>query len=271
MGQLASNIPDQPEQQSAFGYRLRQWRRQRGMSQLDLALEAEISPRHLSFVETGRSRPKRELVLRLAEALEIPLRERNDLLIAAGLPAAYFEEDYDSTELEVYREAIRELISNHQPYPALVLNRWGDVVDGNATAFALFPELVADTPVNLYEAYLSSPRWKAIVENWDEVAWAAHEHLNSDARRYSGDQRMQTLLGFIQDQLKDIPRPDSLPDSPSIRTRLNLGGECLETTTMIARFGPVNDVFLSELRVEMIFPTNDNARRFFAQLGAASA
>ncbi|PHQ27092.1 transcriptional regulator [Marinobacter guineae] len=252
---------------SAFGHKLRFWRNQKRLSQLELAVEAELSPRHLSFIETGRSRPKRDLVLRLAETLDIPLRERNELLMAAGLPAAYFEEDYESDQLEVYRAAIRELITNHQPYPALVLNRWGDVVDGNATAFMMFPELKADEPVNLYQAYLSSPKWKAVVDNWDEVAWAAYEHLLSDASRYQGDERMQALILEIQELLREIPKPESLPDSPSIRTRLNMGDEILETTTMIARFGPVNDVFLSELRVEMIFPANESARLFFAKLG----
>ncbi|MDF0750980.1 helix-turn-helix transcriptional regulator [Marinobacter sp. 71-i] len=252
-------------ERSAFGHKLRYWRRHRGMSQLDLALEAEISPRHLSFIETGRSRPKRELILKLAETLDIPLRERNELLMAAGLPAAYFEEDYHSSELVVYRKAIHELITNHQPYPALVLNRWGDVVDGNATTYLMFPEFRADNPVNLYQTYLSSPKWKELVVNWDEVAWAAYEHLVSDASRYRGDERMQALILEIQDLLRDTPRPDMMPDSPSIRTRLNMGGEILETTTMIARFGPVNDVFLSELRVEMIFPANEGARRFFSQ------
>ncbi|MCG8520447.1 MAG: helix-turn-helix domain-containing protein [Pseudomonadales bacterium] len=249
---------------SAFGFLLRRWRRQRGMSQLDLALATGVSGRHLSFVETGRSRPKRALVLTLAEALDIPLRERNELLLAAGLPAAYFEFDYDSAELSVYRSAIAELIENHLPYPALVLNRWGDVVDANRTAFAMFPELVAEQPVNLYQAYLSSDHWKAVIENWSEVAWAAYGHLQGDAARYCGDERMQSLLRFIEDCLKDVPKPANLPSSPSIRTRLNLNGQVLETTTMVARFGPVNDVFLSELRVEMIFPANDNARRFFA-------
>ncbi|WP_420390791.1 helix-turn-helix domain-containing protein [Marinobacter sp.] len=250
---------------SAFGHKLRYWRRHRGMSQLGLALEADISPRHLSFIETGRSRPKRDLVLKLAGTLEVPLRERNEMLMAAGLPAAYFEEDYDSKELAIYRKAIHELITNHQPYPALVLNRWGDVVDGNATAFLMFPEFKADPLANLYREYLSSTKWKELVINWDEVAWAAYEHLVNDASRYQGDERMQALIQEVQGLLRNTPRPELMPDSPSIHTRLNMGGDILETTTMIAHFGPVNDVFLSELRVEMIFPANDNARRFFSQ------
>ncbi|MFE8070846.1 helix-turn-helix domain-containing protein [Marinobacteraceae bacterium S3BR75-40.1] len=266
MGSVAAPAAKQA-QVSAFGRQLKQWRKQRRMSQLDLAVEAEISPRHLSFIETGRSRPKRELVLKLAETLDVPLRETNHLLTAAGLPAVYAEQDYDSHALKVYREAVSELINNHAPNPAFVLNRWGDVMHANPTAYRMLPQDSESGPLNLYEAYLFSDHWPHIIDNWPEVAWSAYWYLQKDAERFWGDARMQSLVERVYDLVKELPRPAALGASPSVRTRLNMGGQILETTTMVAHFGPTNDVFLSELRVEMIFPTNPQARTFFETLG----
>lgn len=252
-------------EQSTFGIQLRRWRKQRGLSQLDLALAAEVSPRNLSFVETGRSRPKRDLILKLADALEIPLRERNSLFLAAGLPAAYEERDFQHEDLDVYRQAISDLITKHEPWPAFVVNRWGDLIDFNAPARKLLPP-DAQPPLNLYESYLFSAYWPGLVENWSEVAWSAYWHLREDAARYWGDERMQALLHRVFQLVQDLPQPSSGSGSPTTRTRLRMGSQIVETTTMVARFGTSQDVLLSELSVEMIFPANEAARVFFAQL-----
>src|SRR5918912_2276126 len=126
---------------------LRDWRRRRRLSQLELALEADVSTRHLSFVETGRSAPSREMVLRLAEQLEVPLRERNHLLLAAGFAPVYAETAWDDPQLEAVRAAVRQVLAGHEPYPAVVVDRAWNLVDANASV-ALFtaglpPELLA--------------------------------------------------------------------------------------------------------------------------------
>src|SRR3954462_617983 len=139
-----------PAQRSA-GELLREWRERRRLSQMDLALEAGVSTRHLSFVETGRSAPSREMVLRLAEHLELPLRERNHLLLAAGFAPVYGEHAIDAPEMAPVRDAVRRLLAGHEPFPALVVDRHWPLVDGNA-GLGLRPDGVApallEPPVN---------------------------------------------------------------------------------------------------------------------------
>lgn len=118
----------------SVGELLRQWREHRRLSQLELALDAEISARHLSFIETGRSRPSREMILRLADHLEVPLRERNPLLLAAGYAPIYAEADLGSPRMLAVRQAIRQILSGHEPYPAVVIDGRWNLVEANASA-----------------------------------------------------------------------------------------------------------------------------------------
>ena len=114
------------------GALLREWRERRRLSQLDLSIQADISTRHLSFVETGRSRPTPEMILRLTEQLDVPLRERNALLLAGGYAPAYQQHDLDEPELDSVRAALRQVLKGHEPYPAIVINRWWELLDANA-------------------------------------------------------------------------------------------------------------------------------------------
>src|SRR3954466_8217685 len=128
------------------GAQLRGWRERRRLSQLELAIEADISTRHLSFVETGRSKPSREMVLHLAERLEVPLRDRNQLLLAAGYAPAYAEHGIEAPEMSPVRQALKRVLDGHAPYPALVVDRWWNILDANASLSVLLdgvaPELL---------------------------------------------------------------------------------------------------------------------------------
>ena len=121
----------------SVGELLREWRERRRLSQLDLAIRADISTRHLSFVETGRSRPTPTMILRLTEQLEVPLRERNVLLLAGGYAPAYPQHSLDDRELDSVRAALRQVLAGHEPYPAVVINRWWELLDGNAAVALL--------------------------------------------------------------------------------------------------------------------------------------
>src|SRR5687768_18316590 len=127
----------------SVGVLLRDWRQRRRLSQLDLAVEAEVSARHLSFVETGRSKPSRELVLHLAEHLEVPLRERNSLLLAAGYAPVYAETPLDADTMQPVRAALDKVLAGHEPYPAVIVDRRWDLVSANASAMAVLTEGVA--------------------------------------------------------------------------------------------------------------------------------
>ena len=126
-----------PRATPAVGQLLREWRERRRISQLDLSIQAEVSARHLSFVETGRSQPTPGMILRLSEQLDVPLRERNALLLAGGYAPAYPEHSLDEPELTRLRAALRQILAGHEPYPALVINRWWEMLDGNAAVAVL--------------------------------------------------------------------------------------------------------------------------------------
>src|SRR5215218_7125223 len=162
-------------QQRPVGELLRQWRERRRRSQLDLALDAEISTRHLSFVETGRSAPSREMVLRLAEQLEVPLRERNSLLLAAGYAPVYSESGLDAAPLAAVRAAIRQLLTAHEPYPAVVIDRNWHMVEANASVGLLLagvrPDLL-EPPVNVLRVSLHPEGMAPLTVNLGE--WRAH-------------------------------------------------------------------------------------------------
>ena len=158
-----------------LGTLLRDWRQRRRLSQLDLALEAGVSARHLSFVETGRSKPSREMVLQLAEQLEVPLRERNRLLLAAGFAPAFEERPIDAPEMAPVRDALDRVLTGHEPYPAVVVDRWWNLVAANRS-IALFtagvPAELLEPPVNVLRVSLHPEGMAPRIVNYGE--WRAH-------------------------------------------------------------------------------------------------
>ncbi|MCP5162124.1 MAG: helix-turn-helix transcriptional regulator [Hahellaceae bacterium] len=245
---------------NAFGSRLKYWRKQAGLSQLQFACKAEVSPRHLSFLETGRSRPNAAIVLQLSECLQLPLREQNELLRLAGLAPAFPDQDFSQTELEPYRHAIQRMLQKHNPFPAWSLNRWGDVIEANETAQRLFPAL-RQAGVNLYQSFMQNNEWKRVIENWEEVAQAAFQHLLKDAARYPHDRKLSDMIEAMYALLGSSKPAESAPQGPGILTQLNVNGQTLEMTTLVAQFGPVTDVFLSELKVELMYPVSVEGER----------
>src|SRR5580693_2684327 len=157
------------------GELLREWRERRRISQLDLAIEAEVSARHLSFVETGRSRPTPAMILRLTEHLGVPLRERNTLLLAGGYAPAYPQRGLDEPEMDAVRAALRQILAGHEPYPAVVVNRWWDLVDANESTRILTegcaPSLL-EPPLNVLRLSLHPDGMTPRIANFAE--WRAH-------------------------------------------------------------------------------------------------
>ena len=170
---------------TAFGDLVRYWRRVRAMSQLDLAAAAATTPRYMSFVETGRSQPSREMVQRLAIAMDIPLRDRNGLLVAAGFAPMYPEHDIDDPAIEQVMRALQRMLDVHDPYPAVVMDRRWNVVRANNGAARLFGGLCAPDPVpdpaNVLQLMLEPGPVRAAVRNWNEVAPALLERARREA------------------------------------------------------------------------------------------
>jgi transcriptional regulator with XRE-family HTH domain len=246
---------------------LRQWRQRRRRSQLDLALDTGISARHLSFVETGRSRPSRGLLLALAEQLDVPLRERNALMLASGYAPAYGESDLDGAETAQAREAIERLLAGHEPYPAVLLDRWGDVVMTNSCVGPLLDGVDAQLltpPINTYRLSLHPSGLVARIRNRAE--WTAHlGHRLARLARLTGDPRLAELLAEIRNYPGVAEILDDLPDATSSELLLTLqlahpAGE-LRLHTTVTSFGSPHDVTLSELTVESFFPADDATRQ----------
>lgn len=252
---------------SPFGQHLRHWRTRAGKSQLELASEAGTTPRHLSFIETGRSRPGVELVLRLATALDIPIRERNALLFAAGLPPSYPAFALEDEAMKPIQRVLDRVLASHEPYPAWVGSRGFRFLSSNRAAEALFPGMCAMSPEAIVELWFGPGPFRQMVENWQDVVWAGVAALRREAVRAS-DPALTALLRRAEAHARAIPAPehDARPELPVICPRLNIGGRRVRTISTVMRFDTAIEVTASELRVELMFPADDDSELFFRDL-----
>jgi transcriptional regulator with XRE-family HTH domain len=272
MNAHASTARAQPVQPVHIGEHLRGWRQRRHLSQLDLAGDAEISARHLSFVETGRSAPSRDMVLKLAERLDVPLRERNVLLVAAGFAPAFPQRPLDDPALRSAREAINLVLKAHEPNPALAYDRHYNLVSANRMVAPLLegvPERLLGQPFNILRLAFHPEGLAPRTVNLPE--WAAHllERLHRQCEVTADPE----LIKLYQD-LKSYPIParsGPLPpdNNVAIPFKLRLDGEVLSfiSTTMV--FGTPVDITLQELALETFFPADDLTAERMRQMAAS--
>lgn len=254
-----------------FGHALKRWRTSRRMSQLDVATRAGTTTRHLSFLETGRSRPSQEMVLRLADALALPLSDKNALLAAGGFAAAFPERHLDDDALGPVRFVIRRLLASHAPYPAIVLDRWYDILDANLGGRRLFVGGAAidpDDPPNLVDLMLGP--LKAAVVNWDELIWDAVTRLRKEAAAAPDDARLADLLARVEAEARPLPQPTSLPP-PVLFTRARFNGLELTTLSTLVHFGGSRDVTVDGLHLELVYPADPATDAALRALGAGGS
>ncbi len=265
-----------------FGSLLKQWRLFRHISQFDLALEAEVSQRHISFLETGRANPSRGMVLALANSLDLPLRERNSLLRSAGFGAVFAEGDLDEASHQVFREALQQTLDHAEPYPALVLNGQWNMIMANNAALRFFNVFI--DPFAALAAMGNPDRFQMVrlclhedgllpyIENWEEL--------------------MSTFLARTRRALLDNPKDEHLPvlieeilthpnapadwrkvwsshSAPAIEMIMSKGSSRYRLFTMLAHFGAPTDVTLEELSVELFYPADDATREQLQKLAQA--
>jgi transcriptional regulator with XRE-family HTH domain len=247
-----------------LGALLRDWRQRRRLSQLDLALESGVSARHLSFLETGRSKPSREMVLHLSEQLEVPLRDRNRMLLAAGFAPAFEERPIDAPEMAPVREALDRVLTGHEPYPAVVVDRWWNLVAANG-CIAMFTADVAaelmEPPVNVLRVSLHPEGMASRILNYGE--WRAH--LLDRLRRQvalTADER----LAALHDELVAYPGETADVHGPggeiAVPLRFQAGGRELAFFSTIATFGTAVDITLAELAIEAFFPADQQTATY---------
>ena len=259
MNAHASTVRAEPAKPLHVGDHLREWRQRRHLSQLDLAGDAEISARHLSFVETGRSAPSRDMVLKLAERLDVPLRERNVLLVAAGFAPAFPQRSLDDPALSSAREAINMILKAHEPNPALAYDRHWNLVSANRMLAPLLegvPQQLLSAPLNVLRLAFDPEGLAPRTVNLPE--WAAHLlerlHRQCEATADPGVLALYRELKSYSIPARSGPLP---PDNVAIPLKLRFGNDVLSFMSATMIFGTPIDVTLSEMALETFFPADE--------------
>lgn len=236
------------------------------MSQLDLAAAAGTTTRHVSFLETGRSRPGQELVLRLATTLDVPIRERNALLAAAGLPPAYPDHPLSDQAMRSINLVLDRVLHTHEPYPAWVVGRGLQFLRSNCAAESLFPGLCSRSPESIVDLWYGPGPFRELVENWKDVVFVGVAQLRREATR-TADPELLELARRAEAHLQAVQpaAARALPELPVVCPRLKIGDRTVRTISAILRFDTAIEVTASELRVELMFPADEASAAFFRE------
>ncbi|MGY8662862.1 helix-turn-helix transcriptional regulator [Bradyrhizobium sp. UFLA05-109] len=250
---------------TSAGALLRHWRDIRGKTQLDLSFDAGVSQKHISFVESGRSTPSRQMLLDLAQALDVPLRERNELLLAAGYAPSYFDPALDAPVMTSINRALQRMLRQHEPFPAIVMDRYWNVLMTNEAApqlFNCFIDMSArPTPRNLLHLMFDPEGMRPFVANWPETARGLLARVYREAVGRVIDERMKALLAELSQYpgVKPEWRAPSPGDAlPMIPLTFVKDGVTLDYFSMITTVGTPQTVTAEELRLECMFPANDS-------------
>lgn len=285
---MTSEVRETPRQAAyartmhdGFGPQLRAWRAARRLSQEAVAARAGVSPRHLSFVETGRSQPSRDLVLALADALDVPLRDRNVLLQAAGYAAAYRASALDGDELRHVRAALDHLLRQQEPYGAVVVDRRWNIVTSNAGAARLFARFPPRSPAgldamqNVVLGTLHPDALRPYIVNWDDVAAHLVARLHHEVAAAPGDDDRRRLLAAAL-AIPGVPAAWRVPApgrvaGPTLPVHLRAGDLELRLFTLITSLGTPLDVTAEEVHVESWFPADDASDRALREIAGSPA
>ncbi len=244
--------------EQAFGSLLKDWRSARRMSQLELGLAANVSARHISFIETGRARPSRSMVLQLSETLEVPRPYRNTLLNAAGFAAAYQRRDLDADEMVHVRAAMEWTLERHDPFPAIAIDRRWLVVSANTCAGMLLSGIGVGVGDSMLEA-MTRPQVKDAIDNWPEVARHTITRLRTESAHLGGDPVLDEAADRLAGDVGPVPADaGSLP--AVVPTCYRANGMVLSLISTIAQFGSAEDIALADLKIELMFPADDMTR-----------
>lgn len=254
-----------------FGPLLRHWRTTRRLSQLDLALEANVSARHVSFLETGRAAPSRSMVQQLADVLAIPRGERNSIYEAAGFRGLYQRKPLDDQQLAPVRQAMQRLIQNHSPYPAIVKDRLWRVVDMNPSAQMLFGLAGIGMGDSLLDALAAPDQGRDFIENWGEVGYYTMQRLRAEARIAGGIPELDAAAVHLARDPDIAAFQPSVPMPAIVSTIFRSADFRLPLFSTFAQFGGAEDLTLNELVIELMFPANAEAETLLATLAASAS
>jgi len=247
--------------ETTFGLALKEWRNRRRVSQLDLGSLAGVSARHISFLETGRSEPSREMVHHLSEYLEVPLSEHNALLHAAGFAPAYSQRDLRDDDMTQVRAAVDWTLERHDPFPALALDRHWKVVRANSSAMIMITAIGLSEGESMLSAITDTERMEAAVTNWEEVAQHLIVRLRTESAFVGGDPVLEAAADkMVKHQRARWPvRSGTLQAVVPIQFKAR--DTVLSLFSTIAQFGTAEDIALADLRIEMYFPADEQTRQ----------
>ena len=253
----------------ATGHVLTEIRRARRLSQLDLSLQAEVSTRHISFIETGRAQPSREMLLRLSEVMGLSHRDSNRLMNAFGYAAVFSDMSLDDSAMQPVREALQIMLDKHDPYPAAVLDiEWNLLMANSAMQrlmLALMPATQRQPSTNMLELLFDKQGLRAYLSNWDTVASLLLRRLRLQLSSHptaSLAKLMDKLLSMDPPPDWQTPSPDSW-EGPMLTSELNINGQQLKVFSTLSSFGTALDAGLQELMIESYFPADEQTRLFF--------
>jgi transcriptional regulator with XRE-family HTH domain len=262
------------EPQTGFGHLLREWRARRRVSQLDLAVEAGVSSRHVSFIETGRAQPSREMILMLARVLDVPLRDRNELLMAAGYAAMYRASDLDAPALEQARRALDFMLRQQEPYPAIVVDRSWSILKANGGAVRLVetftdPDAASEWGGNAMRLMFHPRGFRPHIVNWEAMAAALIQWLHRDVLSGLGGDETRNLLQELLAYPGVPPRWRTLDldvsTAPFLSIDFRKGNLHLRFFSTLTSLGTPHDITLQELRVEAFFPADAATEEAYRQ------
>ena len=265
---------------ASFGGRLRWWRERRGLSQLGLAAAAETTQRHVSFLESGRAAPSREMILRLADVLNLSLRQQNALFVAAGYAPAWCESELSAPELAQVNGALDYMLAQQEPYPAFVVDRRWNLLRANAGAGRLTEFLTGPAPAappveppNLAIALVSPEGLRPFIVNWEEVVLYFLRGVCADALADGTPETADLLRRLLAvpgaPRLSQVPPPDEMT-APVLVIHFRRGETSLRLFTTIATLGTPQDVTVQEIRIECFFPADDITARTCRDWAAAA-
>lgn len=269
--------PNRPSGSSAsgFGPMLREWRRARGASQLDLALNCGLSQRHLSFLESGRSRPSRGMVLHLASALGVPLRQQNAMLLSAGFAPVYKERPLDAPDMRPVEQALAHALRQQEPFPAIAVDGAYNILRANRALGAFLAFLTGRAPapeagpLNAVEIVLRPDGLRPLIENWEEIAVWLIRRLRAESMLEGAGAEAATLLTHVLalPGVAEVAQVSQVEQDfpPVLVVRFRKDGLRLSLFSMIATVGTPMDVSLQNLRLELFFPADDATAQWFAR------
>ena len=260
-----------------LGDLLKQWRGVRGRSQLDISVDTGISQRQISFIESGRSVPSRSTLMGIAQALEIPLRERNALLLAAGYAPQYSDAAWNSDQMKRINKALERMLAQHEPYPAMVMDRYWNVLLTNDAAprfFNCFIDLsLRPTPRNMLHLLFDPQGMRPFMANWETLAQTLIQRVHREAVGHVADQKTKDLVTDLlayPEVRSDWKSPEMLSALPMIPLSFVKDGAMLNYFSLVTTVGTPQTIAAQEVRVECMYPADDETEVFHAKLLAAS-